>query len=135
MIYESTVQFVSVDNKGNDRVVKQKFLIANAETHGDAETQTYNECDGETDLDVVAVKRSKIKEILNTRQNENDSIFLADVADVVVDDDGEEKELIYKMAFYSSNADSAYAYIRQWLLQGYSLSLVGLKKTKFADVI
>jgi len=135
MIYESTVQFVSVDNKGNDRVVKQKFLIANAETHGDAETQTYNECDGETDLDVVAVKRSKIKEILNTRQNENDSIFLADVADVVVDDDGEEKELIYKMAFYSSNADSAYAYIRQWLLQGYSLSLVGLKKTKFANVI
>lgn len=135
MIYESTVQFVTVDNKGNDRVVKQKFLVANADTHGDAETQTYNECDGETDLDVVAVKRSKIKEILNTRQNDGDCVFLADVADVVVDEDGEEKELIYKMAFFANNADAAYAYIKEWLKQGYSLSLVGLKKTKFADVI
>ena len=28
MIYESTVQFTTVDAHGNDRVVKQRFIIS-----------------------------------------------------------------------------------------------------------
>ena len=135
MIYESTAQFTTIDNKGNERVVKQKFVVANAETHGDAEKQTFTECDGEKNLDVVAVKRSKIKEILNNRRDSNDVLFVAEVSDKIIDDDGNEKEIIYKMLFYAANADAAYSYIKNYLAQGYNLVLVGLKQTKFVDVI
>lgn len=135
MIYETTAQFTTIDNNGNERVVKQKFIVKDAEMHGEAEDVTYDECHACKDIDVVAVKRSKIKEILNERQNEDDAIFIAEVADVMTDENGEEKELIYKMAFFAANADAAYAFIKDWLKQGYSMSLVGLKKTKFVDTI
>ena len=135
MLYETQVQFTTVDAHGNDRVVKQKFIVKDAEMHGEAEDITYEECQGLTDVDVVAVKRSKIKEILNTRQSDGDSIFIADVADVTVDENGEEKELVYKMAFFAITADAAFNFIMAYLRQGYNMTLVGLKKTKFKDTI
>lgn len=135
MIYESTVQFTTVDAHGNDRVVKQRFIIKEAMLHGEAEGITYKECHEHTDIDVIAVKRSKIKEILNKRQSDADYIFIADVADITTDENGEEKELVYKMAFYANNADNAFNFIMAYLRQGYNMTLVGLKKTKFCDVI
>ena len=132
MIYESTVQFTTVDAHGNDRVVKQRFIIKEAMSHGEAEGITYKECHEQTDIDVIAVKRSKIKEILNKRQRDADYIF---IADITTDENGEEKELVYKMAFYANNADNAFNFIMAYLRQGYNMTLVGLKKTKFAEVI
>ena len=135
MIYESTVQFTTIDAHGNDRVVKKRFIIKEAMLHGEAEGITYKECHEQTDIDVIAVKRSKIKEILNKRQSDADYIFIADVADITTDENGEEKELVYKMAFYANNADNAFNFIMAYLRQGYNMTLVGLKKTKFAEVI
>lgn len=135
MIYETQVQFTTVDAHGNDRIVKQKFIVKDAEMHGEAEDVTYEECHAQTDIDVIAVKRSKVKEILNTRTSGDERIFIADVADVMTDENGEEKELIYKMAFFAVNADAAYNYIKNYLAQGYNMSLVGWKMTKFVDVI
>lgn len=135
MIYESTVQFTTVDAHGNDRVVKQRFIIKEAMSHGEAEGITYEECNEQTDIDVIAVKRSKIKEILNKRQSDADYIFIADVADITTDENGEEKELVYKMLFFAINADAAYNYIKSYLAQGYNMTLVGLKKTKYNEVL
>ena len=135
MIYETQVQFTTVDAHGNDRVVRQRFIVRDADMHGEAEDITYEECHALTDVDVIAVKRSKIKEILNTRQSDADYIFMADVADVMTDENGEEKELVYKMAFFANNADNAFSFIMAYLRQGYNMTLVGLKKTKFVDVI
>ena len=135
MIYESTVQFTTVDAHGNDRVVKQRFIIKEAMLHGEAEGITYKECHEQTDIDVIAVKRSKIEEILNKRQSDADYIFIADVADITTDENGEENELVYKMAFYANNADNAFNFIMAYLRQGYNMTLVGLKKTKYNDVL
>lgn len=135
MIYETTAQFTTIDSNGNERVVKQRFIVKDAEMHGEAEDVTYDECHNHKDLDVIAVKRSRIKEILNERASDDDCIFMALVADIVVDENGEEKELDYKMAFFAANADAAYTYIKKWLEQGYNMTLVGLTKTKYVDVI
>ena len=97
MLYESKVSFTKIV-KGNDKVMKEKYMVAEAESFGDAETQTYEFCDGETDLDVIDVKRSKVREIINTRTDENDVIFVADIADTQINEEGEEVELIYKVA-------------------------------------
>ena len=136
MIYETTIQFTKIDANGNDRVVKQKFIVLEADTHGDAEEQTYKECQGLTGLDIIAVKRSKIKEVVNKRTSEYEKVFMADVVDVQIDDDGEEKELAYKMALFAPNIDTAHSYMKEWLKQGYDgMELCGLKCTKFVDAI
>jgi hypothetical protein len=135
MIHESKIAFTRVDDNGNDKVIKERYLIAEAESFGDAEEQTYDFCEGETGLDVIDVKRSKIKEILNSRNTGDDKIFVADIADVQHNDDGEEVELVYKVALFALNVDAAYNYIKSYLKQGYNMTLVGLKKTKYNEVI
>ena len=135
MIYETKCSFIKVDDNGNDKVVKERYIVEEAENFGDAEKQTYDFCDGETDLDVIDVKRSKIKEILNSRDTGDDKIFVADIADVQHNDDGEEVELVYKVALFALNVDAAYNYIKSYLKQGYNMTLVGLKKTKYNEVI
>lgn len=135
MIHESKIAFTRVDDNGNDKVIKERYLIAEAESFGDAEEQTYDFCEGETGLDVIDVKRSKIKEILNSRDTGDDKIFVADIADVQHNDDGEEVELVYKVALFAPNVDAAYNYIKSYLKQGYNMTLVGLKKTKYNEVI
>jgi hypothetical protein len=135
MIYESKCAFIKIDDNGNDKAIKEKYLISDAVTFGDAEAQTYEYCNGETDLDVIDVKRSKIKEILNVRQSQEESIWIAELQDVFTTDDGEEKYTVYKMAFFAKNFDCAMAYIIEYIKQGYNLELITLKKTKFKDVI
>ena len=134
MLYESKVSFTKIVN-GNDKVMKEKYMVAEAESFGDAETQTYEFCDGETDLDVIDVKRSKVREIINTRTDENDVIFVADIADTQINEEGEEVELIYKWALFASDFDQAYKRVNEYLKQGYNMQAVGMKKTKFVDVI
>lgn len=134
MIYESRVSFTKIV-KGNDKVMKEKYMVAEAESFGDAETQTYEFCDGETDLDVIDVKRSKVREIINTRTDENDVIFVADIADTQINEEGEEVELIYKWALFANDFDQAYKRVNEYLKQGYNMQAVGMKKTKFVDVI
>lgn len=134
MIYESKVSFTKIV-KGNDKVMKEKYMVAEAESFGDAETQTYEFCDGETDLDVIDVKRSKVREIINTRTDENDVIFVADIADTQINEEGEEVELIYKWALFANDFDQAYKRVNEYLKQGYNMQAVGMKKTKFVDVI
>lgn len=135
MIHESKIAFTRVDDNGNDKVIKERYLIAEAESFGDAEEQTYDFCEGETGLDVIDVKRSKIKEILNSRDTGDDKIFVADIADVQHNDDGEEVEIGYKVALFAPNVDAAYNYIKSYLKQGYNMTLVGLKKTKYNEVL
>ncbi len=135
MIYETKCSFIKVDDNGNDKVVKERYIVEEAESFGDAEKQTYDFCDGETDLDVIDVKRSKIKEILNSRDTGDDKIFVADIADVQHNDDGEEVEIVYKVALFALSFDDAYTKLNVYLKQGYSMQIIGVKKTKFVDLI
>lgn len=135
MIYESKVSFTKIDNKGNDKVMKEKYLVAEAETFGDAEDLTFQFCEGETDLDVIDVKRSKVKEIINSRSNDDDKIFVADVEAKTINEEGEEVEYVYKWALFAVDFDDAYRKVNEYLKQGYDMSCVGMKKTKFVDII
>lgn len=135
MIYEIQAQFTRIDNKGNDKVIKEKYMVENAETFGDAETQGYDYCDGEKDLEIVAIKRSKVREIVNKRNTDDDSVWVADIADVRTNDEGEEVEIVYKVALYATSWDDANSKVKKYLEQGFDMTILAIKKTKFLEVI
>ena len=135
MIYEIQAQFTKIDNKGNDKVIKDKYMVENAETFGDAETQGYEYCKGETDLEIVAIKRSKVREIINKRNTDDDRVWVADIADVRTNDDGEEVEIVYKVALYAISWDDANAKVKKYLEQGFDMTILAIKKTKVLEVI
>lgn len=135
MIYEGTITFIQVDDKGIDRAKKQMFVIDNAEIFFDAENRLYKYADGLTAADVVAVKRSKVKEIVNERKTEDDLIWLTELQDVFLTDEGEEKELRYRVLVFAKTFDDAKAILSEYIKQGYSMEIVSIKKTKFDDVL
>ena len=135
MIYETKVSYTIVDSKGNDKVVKESYIVEDAETFCDAEQQTWGFFKDETGFDVTDIKRSKIKEIINTRNNDEQKIFLADVADITINDDGDKVEIIYKIALFAADLDAAYSNLKKHLEQGYSMTAIGVKKSNFVDII
>ena len=135
MIYESKVQFTTIDRNGNDKVVRHGYIVSEADTFGDAEEQSYGVISGVTDADVVDVRRSKLKEIINHRTSDEQMIYMADVADIRINDEGEQTEIVYKVALFAKDLDDAYNKVKVWLEQDYNMVALGVKKTKFNDII
>jgi len=135
MIYEATITYITRDKNGNDKQAKESFIVDNVETFAQVEDLLYREFQDLTDIDVVAIKRSNINEIINKCNNVDEKIWLADIVQVFVDENGVEKEMRYKFAFFSLNTDTAFQYVNEYLKQGYTdMELVGLKKTRFQDI-
>lgn len=135
MIHEVTIAFTVAGKNGEGKTIKEQYLVDNRNLFAEVEDAMYVGFDGYKDLDVIAVKRSRIKEIINTRQSEDDLIWMAELQDTFVDDDGKEKYIKYKVVLYSKTFDTAKAFISEYIKQGYNLALVSLKLTKFEEVL
>ena len=135
MIYEATVTFIVTDENGKDKNCKESVILENSDTFTEVEGRMYDLYDGNTGLDVIAIKRSQLKEIANSREDDNDSIFIAEVCDIFTDDKGKEKKISYSIAFFSANIDKAKTFIDEYIKQGYDMKLRALEETNFVDVI
>ena len=136
-MYEVKYSYTTIDNKGNDKVVKNTIICEHAASFGDAEEIAYNFANGETDLDVIAVKRSSIKEIINRRASDNDKIFTATIVDTCyIDGKDEPVENKYILALYAEDINQAHSIVREYMKQGLNdMELVGLKCTKHLEVL
>ena len=138
-MYEIQITFVKVDSKGNDRNVKENLILEHAESFTDAEQIGYDYGSGLTGLDVISVKRSKLKEIVNERPFNDDTckIYVAQIVDHFVDMETEEtKDIKYSVALFAHDMKEAHQAIEQYMKQGLEdMDLVGIKETKFNDVL
>ena len=138
-MYEIQITFVKVDSKGNDRNVKENLILEHAESFADAEQIGYDYGSGLTDIDVISIKRSKLKEIVNERPfgEETCKIYIAQIVDHFVDMETEEtKDIKYSVALFAHDMKEAHQAIEQYMKQGLEdMDLVGIKETKFNDVL
>ena len=138
-MYEIQITFVKVDSKGNDRNVKENLILEHAESFADAEQIGYDYGSGLTGLDVVSVKRSKLKEIVNERPFNDDTckIYIAQIVDHFVDMETEEtKDIKYSVALFAHDMKEAHQAIEQYMKQGLEdMDLIGIKETKYNNVL
>lgn len=131
MLYEVQISYTSLD----DKAVKEQYLIEAQEFFANAEHEMYKRFSTCDSLDVTKIKRSNIKEVANKRNQPTDKVWIAQMQDVFVDDDGEEKPIKYKVAFFSDTYDNANAFIIEYAKQGYQMSLISLTLSNFNDII
>ena len=135
MTYEAQITYITRDKNGNDRQAKENYIIDNVETFAQVEERLYQEFQDLTDIDVVAIKRSNINEIIKAKTTEGEKVWVADIMQTYTDDDGAEKEMRYKFALFSMYFETANQYVKEYLKQGYTdMELVGLKRTRFEDI-
>lgn len=138
-MYEIQITFVEVDSKGNDRNRKQNLILEHAESFANAEEIGYDYGSGLTAIDVVSIKRSKLKEIVNEKPfgDETCKIYVAQIVDHFVDVDTEEtKDIKYSVALFAHDMKEAHQAIEQYMKQGLEdMDLVGIKETNFCGVL
>lgn len=136
-MYEGTIAYTTIDGKGKDKIVKEQYAIDPCEAFGDAEERLYAHCNelGLRDAEVVALKRSPVKEVANGRAAVEEKIWLCEVEDTFRTDDGDEKVMRYKILGYALDFNAARAMFTAFLSQGYSMNIVTIKKTRLLDVL
>lgn len=133
MLYEIKLSVEKTLDSGEQKTVKEHY-ICDAELHGDAE-KTGFELYPNLQIDVFAVFRSDIKEIINEKEDDK-PFYKATVIDVQTDlDTGKEKELKYQMLVCASDIVEATAIMNEYLKQGYDMRLDGIRRVKILDYI
>jgi hypothetical protein len=132
MYYELKIKVEKENKKGELKQVTEHY-ITDAELFADAEYTGLNEYDGK--CDVIAIKRSPIREIVNDK-DEDKPFFKATLIDVFVNDDGVEKENRYPVLVCAEDMKEANRNMEEYMKQGLGdLRLDGIVKTKILDVL
>ena len=132
MYYEITLKVEKENKKGELKQVTEQF-ITDAELFANAEYTGLNEYEG--NCDVTAIKRSKIREIVNQKE-EDKPFFKATVVDIFTNEDGTEKELTYPVLVCAKDITEANKLMKDYIAQGLNdMRLKEIKETKILDVL
>lgn len=131
MFYEATIKTIRPDKNGVAKEFTEKMIVENCNLFAEAELKLmkHRECE------VTALKRSAIKEFVNTNKD-GDAIFIATITAKYIDDNGKEKEMQYKVALWANDITEAHNITKNYMRQGFDdMELKGINQTKFVELI
>lgn len=135
MFYEIGVKNTILDKNGNEKEVTNKYIVKNQELFAEAEQKGLEL--PLTNSDVIAIKRSKIREFANEPTDAADeAIYIATIVDTIIKDNGDEKKMKYEVALYAVSVTDANKVVQGYMAQGLAdMECEGIKKTSFIEVI
>ena len=114
--------------------VTERFIIKGVELFAEAEATMLAEY--QNGCNVVAVKQSKIKDIINSRMDDEEDIYYATLEQYHVTELGDEKSSKTDVALFAKDMTDAKGKLDAYLKQGLQdMSIFKITKTKFLDVI
>ena len=130
MYFEATIK-QEVEGKNN----KFKLLIENASTFSEAEYKSLDYVGGKGD--VIALKLMKrMMEIINTKRNEEEALYYANIESIFVDDNGKEKSTKYVVGVYAKDIETATERASGYIKESLSdMQFMGIKLAKVENVI
>lgn len=131
MFYETRIKSTKKDEKGKEKEVTEKFITQD-ELFSGVEAKGLELYNGE--CDVTDIKRSKITEIINAKE-EDKPFFKATLVDTFTDDEGVEKETKYNVLVCAKDVEEATKLMLEHMKQGYDMKLDGIVKTNILDLI
>lgn len=132
MFYEIKLKVEKENSKGDVKEVKEHFIV-DCELFAEAEFAGMNQYNNQSD--VFSIIRSKIREIVNNKE-EDKPFFKATIVDTFVNDDGAEKETKYPVLVCAKNLAEATKITEDYMRQGLTdMRLDKIEKTKILDVL
>lgn len=135
MYYEMTTKVTRPKDDGTEREVTERY-ITDCLTFEEAERKAMETYAADNASgDVVAVKRSNVREIVNEGE-QKEHYFKATIVDVFVDENGKEKELRYYVLIRADDLGEATAKANDYMRQGLQdMRLDGIVKTKILELL
>lgn len=135
MLYEITTKTTRVKEDGSEKEVTERY-ITDCELFSEAEyagMKTYKDASGGGD--VIAIKRSNVREIVN-ESDDKDYYYKATIVTKTIDDKENEKEQKYYCLIRADNPTEAINKANEYMKQGLDdMVLDGLIKTKIINKI
>lgn len=135
MWYEAISKRITIDKKGNDKEISEKYLVNHCELCAEVEQKILEEWNGENRC--TSVKESNIREFVNNRRNDEDFIFISTIEDIFIDENsGEEKTTKYHVGLFAKTIEEATKIMVEYMNQGLNdMRLTSVKQTKIIDVL
>ena len=135
MFHEVILSRTIQDNKGFDKSVTEKYFTENKEFLAESEQVLMQEFNGE--CEVTMVKQSNLREFVNERDNDDQSIYIVTLEALFINEaTGEESATKYNVGLFATSIPEATNIALKYCAQGLEdLSLVSVKRTKWIDVI
>lgn len=107
-------------------------LIIDALTFTEAEAKTEAYVGAYGEHDIVAIKRSAVKEFVNTQQSPDDKIYFVRLTGLTIGDNGKEKKIHYTVALFASDITAANTRAKVYAMQGLDdMKITSLRETTF----
>ena len=133
MLYEVKLRVEQENSKGELKQVTEHYIVEGCEFFAEAEVKAMEEYNN--DCEVFSIIQSRIREIVNTKE-ESKPFFKATITETFTNDDGSEKENKYPVLVCASYIKEANKLMEEYLKQGMSdMRLDGIVKTKILDVL
>lgn len=133
MLFEAKLKVEKTLDSGEVKEVTEHYIL-DAELFAEAEKIMFEQYPNQK-IDVFAVFRSKIREIINDKEEEK-PFYKATVIDIFTDENtGKEKETKYELLVCAESVAEATAITTEYLKQGYNLRLDEIKRIKIVDYI
>lgn len=133
MFYEVKLRVEKENSKGELKQVSEHYIIEGCEFFAEAEVKAMEEYNN--DCEVFNIVQSRIREIVNTKE-EGKPFFKATIVSTYTNDDGTEKETKYPVLVCATDIKEANKLMEEYLKQGLEdMRLDGIVKTKILDVL
>ena len=131
MYFETSIKRADKD-KGKE--VTERFIVKGVELFAEAEATML--ADFSNECNVIAIKQSKIKDIINSRMDDEEDIYYATLEQYYISETGDEKSTKTDVALFAKDMTDAKSKLDAYLKQGLQdMSIFKITKTKFLDVI
>ena len=133
MLYEITTKVRKLQEDGSEKDVTERY-ITDCELFAEAEhAGMHSYADYQQEGDVIAIKRSNVREIVNEQDNK-DYYYKATIVTKTIDDKENEKEQKYYVLIRADNLSEATSKAHEYMRQGLDdMVLDGMVKTKIID--
>lgn len=131
-----TTKVIRVKDDGTEKEITERY-ITDCLTFEEAEKKAMETYSADnTDGDVIAVKRSNVREIVNENE-EKEHYFKATIVDTFIDDKTEkEKELRYYVLVRADHIGEATEKVNEYMRQGFGqMVLNGIVRTRILSHI
>ena len=133
MFYYGSIKVNKLTEKGEEKEVRESYVIENIDLFAEAEQRLLSIYNGE--CDPFDIKRANIMEIVN-QPFEDSKIFKAKLISTFVDDNGKEKEKSYYVLLFAKCTEQAISIMKEYVKSGLQdLEIKSISETKYLEVL
>ena len=133
MYFEVQIQVTTMDDRDKMKEVQENYMVDGCEFFAQAEQAIMQHYEG--DCDVLAIKKSRVREFINDKKLDSEDIYVTTITQTY-DINGKTTKMKYKVALYATSIQEATQRTQHYMAQGLDdMVCEEMKKTDFIEVL